>query len=189
MQAQATAHTTSHRTQHGQVQEKTSDTSSPSDALSDQSQASAQTKSDPLHLQAQNQPRRWDNIDPDWKTVTKMSRTRTPQDRKPPEEDHRCKNCQASFQLSPEKIDPFLKRGLNLPLRCDLCIQRRKENTTTQPTSTPQIFYRAKNIKGHSVNPWTANDPITTRLQQDEFPAFPKPKTGPQASPIATVRA
>ena len=182
MQAQATAHTTPHR----QVQEKRSDTSTLSEAPSNQSQVSVQTEPDPRQSGGQNQQGRWDSSDGDSKTVTKTPRTCKFQDPKPQQEGNRCKNCQASFELSPEKKDLFLKRGLNLPLRCDSCIQQRRENATTQPTSTPQINHQAKHINIHSANPWTTTAPTTTCLQQDEFPALLKQKASPRTRPQAT---
>ena len=50
----------------------------------------------------------------------------------------------APFRTSPDKIEWFINRGLNLPLRCDACIQQRKAKTANQSSPTPQIIRQAE---------------------------------------------
>ena len=195
VRAHATAHTTTHPEvptcttsrpvtppQHLQAQTQPSHTSAATESTADQSQASPRTKvKQPQFPQDRGKPNYPDTADGVWQTVAKRPRTHTHQDPQPQQEDQRCKDCQAPFQTSHDKIEWFLNRGLNLPLRCDSCIQQRKEKPGSQSTSTPQIIRQADNLLIHCTNPWTVTK-NTAPPQQNEFPPLPKPSASPQAN-------
>ena len=155
--AHATAHTTTHQAskcaisrpsaapQHNQVLQQPSQTSTAAESTAGQSQANPRDKvRQPQVSQDRANSNCQDTADGEWQTVTKRPRTRTLQDPQPQQGDQRCKDCQAPFRTSPDKIEWLINRGLNLPLRCDACIQQRKAKTANQSSRTPQISRQAE---------------------------------------------
>ena len=96
-----------------------------------------------------------------------------------------CAHMLSSSTTSQDKMEWFLNRGLNLPLRCsqrcDSCIQQGKEKAASQSTSSPQIIRQADDLPIHCANPWTVTK-NNAPPQQNEFPPLPKPSTNPQAN-------
>ena len=63
-----------------------------------------------------------------WHEVHKKLHPRVSYDKERTDQQTTCKDCSGTFRLSPDTINWFLSRSLNVPLRCELCRARRKQH-------------------------------------------------------------
>ena len=140
--------------QDRQAPKQPSQTSTAAESDANQSQANPRGKAKQRQVSRDRaKPNSQDTADGAWQTVAKRPRTRSLQDPQPQQEDQRCEDRQAPFRTSQDKIQWFLNRGLNLPLRCDACIQQRKAKAASQSSPTPQIIRQADNLLIHCDQP------------------------------------
>ena len=95
-----------------------------------------------------------------WHEVRKKLHPRVLYDKERTDHQTTCKDCSEKFRLSPDTINWFLSRSLNVPLRCKFCRARRKQHAPSkEPTPAKIIEYQSS----LNTRKWTS--PLSTRSQ------------------------